>query len=514
MAAEVEVSRGLDPRLDALLEPRASRMPVRALFETISALPQPVIDHDWQALAKNAGHCLGTGYAAFRQLQGEAIQASRLEARQARTTDIFAGLLATVAKSDRRDAFAESLGETLAKSDPRARLEALLAKRPPLSPETLAKVHAAVTTQPGERLDIDDSLDKLARGKTKGVSLLEPYSPKPGDALAKTLEPRASFVLACLCRGLLAEVHAQFNLTLAALPEREFKADLHEAIKHRIAVFADDLEQGQRDLYAALVTRFSQDGIADAALALAGSIERRLPAFVGLQALLRQLTLQLREQGKNTTAERFGSLAVDAGALTREAIASHCAAYRLALAVLGPQPTEDIAMFVKRTDALPFASDLPDGKNTELKALDASLEDAFVEIEGVVAAVEASRQADGKLIGHLVLLDPSSGARADAVAVFAHLPHAGITRDAFCRLSGVFHAESALLPGRPVVEIDALSLAELARSSWKIAFLRLAERWFQPWRNGANLAWSLGPHGNEQGLFGAGELLFTPLIRR
>lgn len=525
MAAPADVSDSLATRLDALLGSRASRPSASALFKEAARLDQTVIAHDWATLAEQSSRCLGGGYATLRRLQGEAERASRLAAGQRPIAETFARLLRIVAESDRRDAFAQTLSETLARSDPQTRLEALLANRPPsrppLSPELLARLRAAVTTRPEERIDIADSLDKLARGKTRNVSLLAPYSPRTGEALAADIDRIAPYALLCLCRGLLAGVHAEFNLALGALSHRPpsmIDAFTTEAMHDVMARLMDDAEgqlrRRQRALYGALVAGRPADEVAESALAMAGDIERHLPGFVRVQAAIRLAMLRLRDQGKGTAAERHGRLGVRAGALTREALASHCAGYRLALAVLGPHPERGVATLLKKAEALPFATALPNGKDTPLHKLDASREGAFVEVEGLVTGVEAERQADGKLIGHLALRDPSSGAGADAVAVFAHLPHAGITRDAYCRLTGVFTMTSALFQGRPAVEVDALSLAELAKASWSIAFLRLAEPWFRPWHNQANLAWSLGPHGDDAGLFGAGELLFTPLIRR
>ena len=69
----------------------------------------------------------------------------------------------------------------------------------------------------------------------------------------------------------------------------------------------------------------------------------------------------------------------------------------------------------------------------------------------------------------------------------------------------------------PAVHVDQLSLAELAKASWVIGFIRLAERWLGPWRTNANAAWSIGPHTGvdkaAEGTMGAGELWFTPPIR-
>lgn len=516
---------GLSARFASLLSQRWYGPSRRSMFVAVLSLYSPVIDRSWEELAERASKCLGVGYLAFRWLQGDAARAGRLESHDRKVAETFTRLLRIVAESDHRDAFAESMSELLARSDPQARLEALLANRPsskpPLSQDLLARLRALVNNRPDERIDIAASLEQLAKGKIKDVSLLAPFSPRASDALAEDIDRLASVALLCLSRGLLAGVHAEFNLAVSALMRRQPSPidaidaeSMHDVTARLVNDTENWLRRRQKGIYGVLVMGQPAEAVVEAALALAGDTERHLPEFVRAQAAIRLAMVRLREEGKGTAAERLGRLGARAGALTREALASYCASYRLALSVLGPNSARDVAAVLGKADALPFTTSLPNGKDTTLNSLNASLEGAFVEIEGFVTTVEAEREADGKLISHLTLLDPSSGATANAVAVFAHLPHAGVTRDAFCRLSGVFRMQSTLLQGRPAVEVDVLSLSELSKASWWIAFLRLAEAWFQPWRNNANLTWSLGVHSDEVGLFGAGELLFSPLIRR
>lgn len=516
-----------EARFGSMILHRAAIPSGRKLFEEALSLRGPLVDRSWELLSDRGWRCLGVGYGALRRLQSAALEADRLNAMGQRIAETFLSLFKFVAKSEKRSEFAQAMRDTLKRSDPKARLEAMLANRPPgdppLTPEFLARLRAAVTAGSNVRIDVDTSLEALAQGKTKGVSLLVPFSPRAGEVLAREIDRTASFALLCVCRGLLAIVHAEFNLAMESQSRRSAlmssagdKNDL-SAIDRLVDDAERRMRQYQRAVYCALLTGMSKEGVADAGSALASDIERTLPRLARTQAAIRLVMLRLLEQGKGTAAEEFGRLGVRAGALTREALASHCAGYRLALSVLGSHHSNDVAAFLKRSERLPFASALPNGKNTTLKALGSSTEGEFVEIEGFVTTVEAGRQNDGKLISHLALLDPSSGATADAVAVFAHLPHAGITKGAFCRLSGVFRNRSALFENKPAVETDALSLGELANASWRIAFLRLAERWFHPWRNDMNLYWSLGPHGHADGgteHFGAGELLFVPLVRR
>jgi hypothetical protein len=496
----------------------------RLLFEEVLSLRESLVEQAWEALSERGLRCLGLGHGAFRRLQGEAIRAGRLDTLHRPIAESFVRVLQAIAKSEDSADFARAVRETLDRADPQARLDARLSARQEATGTALPaalvdKMRAALVTKPSERIDIEDSLGKLSAGRTKDVSLLAPFSPPAAKHLALEIEHGVQFVLLSLCRGLQAVVHAELNRSLrsASLPSNAIASDDFRAAVGRILDETEGhLRGAQRRLYGALVAEKPMPEVADIALSLAGDIERELPMFVRAQAAIRLAMLQLREQGKGTASERLGRLGMRAGAVTRDAIASHCAAYRLAVAVLSPQPPSDMTALIKRTSALPFAVALPDGKNTELNALGPTLEGAFVEIEGFVTEVSAGRESDGKLVSHLALMDPSSGGTADAVVLFVNLANVGVTRDAYCRLHGTFKTESGLFQGKPAVEVGLLPLAELSKTSWLIAFLRSASRWFQPWRNGANLYWSLGPHGIHGGdeFLGAGELLFAPLIRR
>ena len=512
-------------RLALLLARRATRQSIPKLFEEVLTLRQPLIDHSWEELSERGAHCLGIGYGAFRHLQAEAIGAGKVETLQAPLAETYSRLIQMIVKSELKAKFIQTLRNKLEQSDPQVLLDKLITERQKtspkaLSPELVEKIRAAVTTKPIEQIDFEDSIEKLSKGKTKNVSLLEPYSLRAGSSAAADIDQRARFALLCLCRGLLATVHGEFNLAeiLASPPTRPADFDeLCSALESIVDEFEACLRQGQQEIYGAMVTTRPAVELAGKAVFLAGTIESTLTMLVRTQSIIRRTMTALMELGKNTKAKKMGRIGLRAGMLTREAIASHCACYRLAIAVHNPHPAKDVATLIKKTHSLPFAVTLPNGKNTALKKLDSDLEGVFVEIEGFVKAVDAERGSDGKLISHVSLLDPSSGSTADAVAVFAHLPHAGVTKDSFCRLSGIYKKSSALFQGQPAVETDVLSLGELSKASWHIAFLRLADRWFQPWRNNMNLYWSLGPHGGSaagEGFFGAGELLFMPFVRK
>jgi hypothetical protein len=136
--------------------------------------------------------------------------------------------------------------------------------------------------------------------------------------------------------------------------------------------------------------------------------------------------------------------------------------------------------------------------------------------------MSSARAGDGKLVGSIVLHDPSSDATAEATGVFVDFANAGVTTGAYVQLSGTWKRTSALADSRPAIEIDRLSLSALSDSSWRILLLTAAARWFHPWRNALNVSWTMGPHkvviaGDEIDSaateLGAGEVMFPPFIR-
>lgn len=470
---------------------RADRVMDGQFNETI-ALRRAVLEENWPQVAELAVRCLGLGYGSFRALRSEAVVAARTARNTKSAGNALANMLRAAAKGERRAEFF-------------AKIRELAAERRP------------------DHLDkLEESLQKLEQGETRGVPILqalaefEPPSDAPGRQGAE------SAAIMALSRGMLGMVHAEFNLAFQALKPKAkplLELDLQDSFKAAVEDFKADLRAGQHELYAALLAHRSKREAAQAACSLAGMLEERLPRFTRAQAHVALVTRALRAQGKGGAAEKLGHQAMQAGALTREAIASHAASYQLALGLLAAEPPSGVARLYKQVSTLPFDVALPNGRDTALAKVDQAQDGDFVEVEGFVAAIRVGRSADKKLLSHVELYDPSSKARAYAASVYTHLPHVGVTLGAFCRLSGTYRQASILFHNRPAIEIDRLSLADLSDESWWVAFLRSAERWFQCWPNGINMYWSLEPHrraraDSETDYFGAGDLIYSPLLRR
>ncbi|EAR22105.1 hypothetical protein [Nitrococcus mobilis] len=325
-----------------------------------------------------------------------------------------------------------------------------------------------------------------------------------------------------LSRGLLGVVHAAFNLTLRSV-QSESSAHFHTETTNAFQRIVEEVEAliraGQLRIYHRMTSRAPTDDVVEEACALAGIIEQSLPRLARPQAKVFVAMQRLREEGKGGAAENLGRLAMRAGALTREATAAHAASYRIALNLLRDEPDVDVLELYDKAADLAFDTKLPNGKDTQLAHMGRLEGGEFVEVEGFATRVEAIQPGGSGLVSRIELLDPSSQTRARAAALFMHLPHLGVTDGAFCRLSGIFRKNSALLDDSPGIEVDRLSLADLSDKSWRIAFLRSARRWYQPWRNGLNMHWSLGPHQSaaeprrQASVEGAGELIYLDFMK-
>ncbi|WP_020415054.1 hypothetical protein [Microbulbifer variabilis] len=493
---------------------------LQRLFREAIAVQKTLLTFSWNQLEQQARLCLGLGYAEFRNLQSRADNASELNQIDHRMGLEFLYVLRGIAISESRDQFATNLEDGLQQMDIDSRLDRLLAKAEEMVgsevPNSIVERLRTRLADIGIRADIQASMEGLASGDTENISLLNAYLPNTDKPLNPGLESGADAVMMCLCRGLLALVHAQFNNAVSTGGHKPgFSTDDIGEVKAITREFTDFIEGWQKQIYSAVLIG-NPENITNISLLFAGEIERNLPALIGAQAAMHNVIQELLGRGSGGLAERVGDIAVDAHFLTRKAIASHVACYRLAASTSGLEIPKDIKELQKGIASMSFSTALPNGKNVELAKLSNHLDGEFIEVRGFVKNVTSPPQEGGMLLSHIKLHDPSSDAEANAVVRFSHLPHAGVTKGAFCRLSGIFRKSSSLLSGRPGVEVDALALADIGENSFDIAFMRLASRWFQPWRSNANLYWSLGvqsPDSSDETSQGAAELLFTPLIR-
>ena len=275
---------------------------------------------------------------------------------------------------------------------------------------------------------------------------------------------------------------------------------------------------GQTQLFRAVSRGEPAAALASQALVLAEAIEGAMPGFFSALARTTHNLNLLHQSGRDADTSRLGARLAEAGLFTREAFATHAACHALRFDLVTRHRGPAAAAVLDVEPGLKFDVALPAGVRTAIRSLVRVAEGRFVRIGGLATAFQQRRTADGKLLGTVSITDPASGATAQAVGLFAHFPHAGLTSGAYVLVNGNMRKSSALLQGQPGVEIDLLPLAQMAKASWRMRLLRLGSTWSETWRNGLNIAWSIGPHRRLPGdaadaLFGAGELVFTPFVR-
>ena len=287
--------------------------------------------------------------------------------------------------------------------------------------------------------------------------------------------------LLALHRGILGSVHAAFNLavlTAEARPKRS-RASLRESFAAMLEEQETTFQSALAQLQSALSSKEPTETAGVAALALAGLIEERLPLFARAQGTaFAAIDAHLRD-GQGTEAEQFGRLTVRAGVLTRRALAAHVAAYRLSIAMRGVGADEKTATLQAASKQLPLTVKFPGGPLVPLARLGDLRDRDELTVRAFVTSVRVDRTSDGKLVSFIDLVDPSSKAVSQALVIFTHLPHLGLTGGACCELSGRFEKSSNLAGGQAAIVVQRLSLVELARKSWQVAFLRTAERWYR-----------------------------------
>lgn len=237
---------------------------------------------------------------------------------------------------------------------------------------------------------------------------------------------------------------------------------------------------------------------------------------VAAQSRAFAVAVALREAGRGGDAERLGAALLLAARTTREAFAAHAAARAVAAEAGSSTPSALVASVLEVGVA--HVRSLPRGLATDVAHLPGVADGTLVRVRGFATAVTHRREADGKLVGEVTLLDPSSGAEVRVVVVFVHLANAGLTLGSYVEAHGVLQHTAALLGGTRGVMVDVMPLVELARTSWRLRLQALGARWTPVWRNSHHLAWSWGAHvaapdDAATADRGAAELVFTPFVR-
>lgn len=492
----------IQPSLDGLIDYYPSAAPMGALHDALTLQLSEVRDsvgtRDWKA-AKIAGlSCLGLGMSSNMILSMTAAGNRAQAALQLELASRMSTFLDEVISANNTH-----LDEVMA---------IVVDQHTKVSPDTLPEFQSLI--------------DSIVAGTITGAELTQTITGqgKPlGFPQSFNLAVEAS--TAARVRGLLTIYHAEFNIALDALSieARNFEdtADLVESLlTSAFSTFRSSWNAMLQTIQSDLAN--AQPGVAPQSLqVLASFVDSEVPMMARRLAVARVTSNALRSAGSGQRAEKLGRRAAEAGRMIREAVASYGASSLLSIWMRAPSIPDEIRELLSDAGDLAFDSAIPNGKDTELSQLSNSLPGKLVEVSGFVESISAMREPSGKLISRATLVDPSSGAKGDIVAVFVHMAHSGVTEGSYVRASGVFDTTPPG-GGAPALHIDSIPIAKIAEKSFRMRFYRLCRPYFKVWPNRANLYWSPGPHSlvddvdgvkESSSSFGAGELLFQPFIR-
>lgn len=385
--------------------------------------------------------------------------------------------------------------------------------------------HAAQAQGIRERLQVSNPglaaragplLDQVAAGAIDSGPFADGERAAAELGQAPGTEFEAALCVAATTRGMLGLVHTVVNTAQPASPDvGTFDVEL-AGLRDASTQVAEALRGAELGLFSACVSG-DPTGVLSAAAALVSRVQDLLVPFAAQQAHGAALARALTAAGRNGDAEQVGAvLAVD-GWLVRRAVADVAVAMRLRLDLTLPEPPEAVTALLD-AQGVGFDAVLPDGRDTDIAHLGPGEDGDLVHVGGFVAAASAAREPDGKLVGRLTLLDPSSGAPVDVATLFMHPVHVGITLGSYVDVHGIYRTASARLAGGPGVEVDTLAPVALGNESWQARLWFAADRWLDVWRGNLHLRWSLGTHtagsdDSDEPTRGAAELIYAPFAR-
>ncbi|MGB3827810.1 MAG: hypothetical protein WA962_03465 [Ornithinimicrobium sp.] len=466
--------------------PGISRSSASALGNLLTGQRQAAREADWAALLPVSLTLLGAAHG-----HGLAVRAVRATtaAQADLTRDVVTGLLDGVTRLAARPDHvqqAQGIRELLQSVDP-----SLAARAGPL----LDQVAAGVV-----------DVQMFADGEGLAGQL--------GQAPATDLE--AALCVAASTRGLLGLVHVLLNTAHPPVPDLALFGQHLEDLHTSRTQVDTALRGAEVALFTACVGG-QRDSVVAAAGALLATAQGLISPFVAQQGQGRVLVQALRSAGRNGDAEQVGRVLAISGWLVRRAVADAAVGAWLGLE-LSRRVLPDSVTTLLQAQGVAFDGPLPNGRDVPIGGLTASDDGAFVQVEGFVTGATAAREPDGKLVGRLRLLDPSSNAAVNVATVFLHPAHVGITLGSYVIVHGTYRTASARLGGGPGLETDTLAPTKLGAQSWQARLWFAATRWIDLWRGNLNLTWSLGTHtpgpdDSQEPTRGAAELIYLPFAR-
>lgn len=364
------------------------------------------------------------------------------------------------------------------------------------------------------------SLEALKEGNIKNNALLE-YLRSTTYELNAMDQTAIEAVAALSMRSLSAICHYNFEQQSAIVENQNLvsleKTPFGDELAAELETYKQELQNQLKEIYLAVV---GEKNISLAIQQLIAYLEGKLPQVARTLATVAAFATQLKNSGKGGASEKIGKIGAQGGDAYREGLAAMAAAYYLALENQAVEPAPSVLHLLKNSHLMAFDVLLPNGKDTEISKVNTLDDNDFVEVAGFVTDIQTGRDNDDKLITQIELHDPSSNSTVTAAGVFVHFRHLGLLEGSYCNLSGFWQSTSSINKGNAAIEIDKLSVKELAKSSWKIAFLDLSSKFYARWPGNYNIQYNLAKHisaipdgESESDILGAGELIFKPFIK-
>ncbi len=460
-----------------------------AAIDTMGEQRSALIEDNWELLEQLAYKGIGQCYAnqtEIRQKMGVTA------ANSAAVTSTFKDMLIAQAQDPQtRQAFFSALKDSLLQLNPNSDQELL------------------------------DGLDELANGQIDNNPVIDMVTnmlnqSDPEERYKSAIEGTAALA----ARSIIALAHVNFrkqSQTIDTVDFSTFPADFDTNLKEEVELIEEALLYAVTNIYSGIQAGDNLELICNEAIQV---VESNIGILARIQASIRRYALSLKEAGKGGKSEKVGNLAAKAGDLTREAYAIYAAAYYMLLEENNPHRSTKFDDLISSANTIQLNKTLPNGKNTDIPKVGDADDGDFIETAGFVTNIEAFRSNDNKLISRVTLHDPSSNTSVELIGIFTHLRHMGLQEDSYCRLSGIYHSASPLNSGNPAIQISKLSINDLSKTIWRVAFLDFADKFVDRWPNGYNIQYGLAPHisdanaATESKIQGAGELIFKPFIQK
>ncbi len=286
---------------------------------------------------------------------------------------------------------------------------------------------------------------------------------------------------------LLVEYHLgqTSNTGQAALTLRNFSiSELIKTVKREIMITNLELEAVQLSIFASVVSKDSQSELIDKhLLAVATAQKIALETSSKIGAYKKVLRQELHKKVTGVSLQLADQMA-KMNSLLREAITTFIACHLLMYARLNFPGYDKLPK--NKINYIPFAVNLPNGKDVKIASLGVAQEGDYLQIQGLVKDIK--RVEKGKHMGYIVTIaDAQQHVSLPIVFLFSNPTSYGIIEGSFSNLSGHIVTNNKLLKGEKVIAVDKLRMQTELSLSWKYWFLDTASAYYKLYPQNLNI---------------------------